>query len=210
MQQNPLIAILRCWKFFAEKFRCYTANIYLLKVNNKNSKKWCKICSKLTIKAPKRRQSRRSGVFIVNFEHISQLFSEFLLLTLNKLILNASRDIWVRLRLKKVKETGYHWVTNTQSSSIAPINYRKKFHFQKCFPKADLTAWNILLNVTYIPWKHQKLCRISGVSARYRNETLGRNGLECANLALSANFTGKHLCWSLFFRKLQTWRLQLY
>ena len=32
-------------------------------------------CTKLTIKTPERRQWRRSGVFIVNFEHISHLFS---------------------------------------------------------------------------------------------------------------------------------------
>ena len=31
----------------------------------------CEICSKLTIKTPERRQRRRSGVFIVNFEYIS-------------------------------------------------------------------------------------------------------------------------------------------
>ena len=40
-------------------------------------------CSKLTIKAPERRQWRGSGVFIVNFEHISHLVLVFLLLTLN-------------------------------------------------------------------------------------------------------------------------------
>ena len=33
----------------------------------------CEICSKLTIKPPKRRHWRRFGVFIVNFEHISHL-----------------------------------------------------------------------------------------------------------------------------------------
>ena len=33
------------------------------------------ICSKLTIKTPKRRHWRRFGVFIVNFEHISHLCS---------------------------------------------------------------------------------------------------------------------------------------
>ena len=43
-----------------------------------------KICSKLTIKKPERRQWSRSGVFIVNFEHISHLVLVFLLLTLNK------------------------------------------------------------------------------------------------------------------------------
>ena len=31
------------------------------------------ICSKFTIKRPERRQRRRSGVFIVNLEHMSQI-----------------------------------------------------------------------------------------------------------------------------------------
>ena len=35
----------------------------------------CEICSKLTIKLPKRRYWRRFGSFIVNFEHISHLCS---------------------------------------------------------------------------------------------------------------------------------------
>ena len=47
------------------------ANIYLSKVYNRIARKRCEICSKLTIKVPER---RHSGVFIVNFEHISHLF----------------------------------------------------------------------------------------------------------------------------------------
>ena len=35
----------------------------------------CEICSKLTIKTPKRRHWRRFGAFTVNFEHISHLCS---------------------------------------------------------------------------------------------------------------------------------------
>ena len=58
------------------------AGIYLLKVNNRNTRTRCEICSKSTIKTPER-QWRRSGVFTVNFEHISQLVLVFLLLTLN-------------------------------------------------------------------------------------------------------------------------------
>ena len=58
-------------------------SIYLLKVNNRNTRTRSEICSKLTIKTPERRQWRRSGVFIVNFEHISHLVLVFLLLTLN-------------------------------------------------------------------------------------------------------------------------------
>ena len=60
------------------------AGIYLLKVNNRNTRTRCEICSKLTINTPERRHCRRSGVFIVNFEHISHLVLVFLLLTLNK------------------------------------------------------------------------------------------------------------------------------
>ena len=59
------------------------AGIYLLKVNNRNSRTRCEICSKLTIKIPERRQWRRSGIFLVNFEHILHLVLVFLLLTLN-------------------------------------------------------------------------------------------------------------------------------
>ena len=55
----------------------FPANIYLLKVNNKDTRKGCN--NKNT-----RTTSRRSVVFIVNFEHISHLFLVFLLLTLHK------------------------------------------------------------------------------------------------------------------------------
>ena len=61
----------------------YLVGIYLLKVNNRNTRVRCGICSKLIIKTPERRHWYRSGVFIVNFEHISQLVLVFLLLTLN-------------------------------------------------------------------------------------------------------------------------------
>ena len=60
----------------------YSSNIlpasnYMFKVNNRNTRATCKICSKLTIKTPERGQGqwRRSGVFIVNIEHISHLSS---------------------------------------------------------------------------------------------------------------------------------------
>ena len=46
----------------------------MIKADNRNTRKMCEICSKLTIKTPERRQWHRSGVFIVNFEHISHLF----------------------------------------------------------------------------------------------------------------------------------------
>ena len=52
----------------------------MFKVNNRAARTRCEICSKLTIKTPE----RRSGVFIVNFEHISHRFLVFLLLTLSR------------------------------------------------------------------------------------------------------------------------------
>ena len=46
----------------------------MLKVNNK-TRSWCEICSKYTIKTPKRRQQRHSGVFLVNLEENFTTFS---------------------------------------------------------------------------------------------------------------------------------------
>ena len=47
-------------------FAC-ALKFYLFKANNRNTRKRCELCSKLTIKT---RHWRRSGIFIVNFEHI--------------------------------------------------------------------------------------------------------------------------------------------
>ena len=59
--------------------RLFPVGIYLLKVNNRNTRGRCEICSKLRIKTPERCHWRSSVVFIVNFEHISHL----VLVTLN-------------------------------------------------------------------------------------------------------------------------------
>ena len=75
---------------FYISFSCFTlieglypaGNYILTKANNRNTGTRCEICSKLTIKTPERRHWRRSGVFIVNFEHISHLVLVFILLTL--------------------------------------------------------------------------------------------------------------------------------
>ena len=57
----------------------FPTNIYLFKNNNRNTRKRCKICSKLTIKTP----LRHSGVFTANFKHIPDLLLKLLLLTLS-------------------------------------------------------------------------------------------------------------------------------
>ena len=70
------------WSFF-DISQIYPAGNYMFKVNNRNTRTRCDICSKLTIKIPERCHWGRSGIFIVNFEHISHLFVVFLLLTLS-------------------------------------------------------------------------------------------------------------------------------
>ena len=67
-----------------EIFDISPAGIYLFKVSNRNTRPMSEICSKLTIKTPKRRQWRRFGAFIVNFEQIAHIVLVFRLLTLNK------------------------------------------------------------------------------------------------------------------------------
>ena len=62
----------------------FPAGIYLLKVNNRNTRTRCEVCSKLIMKTPEWRQWGRSGVFIVNYEHISHLGLVFLSLTLSR------------------------------------------------------------------------------------------------------------------------------
>ena len=61
-----------------------SANIYLFKVNDRNTIKKCEICSKLTIKKNRMASMTSSGVFIVNFEDISDLSLKITLLTSNK------------------------------------------------------------------------------------------------------------------------------
>ena len=61
----------------------YPASNYMFKVSNRSTRTRYEICSKLTIKTPELRHKCRSGVFIVNFEHLSHLVLVVLLLALN-------------------------------------------------------------------------------------------------------------------------------
>ena len=74
------------WNVLSNHFtkHIYPVGIYMFKVNNRNTRTRYEICSKLTIKTPERCQWRRSGVFIVTFEHISHHVLMFLLLTLGR------------------------------------------------------------------------------------------------------------------------------
>ena len=78
--KTSIFSIFKCKHYF---YIYHPAGKYVFKVKNRNIRTRCEIYSKLTIKTPERRR-RRSGVFIVNFEHISRLVLMFLLLTLNR------------------------------------------------------------------------------------------------------------------------------
>ena len=81
-----------------------STGIYLLKVNNRSIRTRCEICSKLTIKTSER---RRSGVFIVNFEHISYLVLVFFIVNFE----HVTAD-WARSEITKLKRKDV--VTNVQ------------------------------------------------------------------------------------------------
>ena len=72
-------------KYHFLAFAQYPGGNYF-KVVNRNTRASCKVCSRLTIKTPEQRHWRCSGVFIVSFEHISQLALVLLLLILSKLM----------------------------------------------------------------------------------------------------------------------------
>ena len=97
------------------RFATFTNNpagIYLLKVNGRNTRTRCEICSKLTIKTLKRQQWTRSGVFTVNFEHISHLALVFLLLT------------WRRFGVFIVNFEHISNISNLRVFSLAMINIK--------------------------------------------------------------------------------------
>ena len=66
------------------KISTFPAGNNMFKVKNRNTRTRREICLKLTTKTPKRRHWCRSGIFIVNFEHISHFVLVFLLLGLSR------------------------------------------------------------------------------------------------------------------------------
>ena len=63
---------------FQDKKGYGPASNYHFKINNRCTGKWCEICPKLRTMTPERHQWIRFGVFIVNFENISHVFTCFL------------------------------------------------------------------------------------------------------------------------------------
>ena len=81
------------------------ASIYLLKVNNRDTKTRCEICSKLTIKTPERCNWRRSGVFTVDFEYISHLVLVDSIAKFEPVI--ADWEVYIMIMYKSHKVQGY-------------------------------------------------------------------------------------------------------
>ena len=79
-----LLVTLKRYLSLARGPGVFPSGNHMFKVSNRNTRARCEICLKLTIKTLERRQWCRSGVFIVNFKHISHLVLVFLLLTSSK------------------------------------------------------------------------------------------------------------------------------
>ena len=93
------------------------AGIYLLKVNNRNTRTRCKICSKLTIKTPKRRQQI---IYFRSFQMVSDCFSLFLTLVGSPLI-----QVW-RSFLRNTFNVHTH-AENTESKNTLQILQSAEF-----------------------------------------------------------------------------------
>ena len=93
--RNPLTSYL--WPNFPVSF-------YLFKVNNRNSRKRCEICSKLTTKIPKRRHRHRSSVFIFNVQQFLHHSLVFLLFTVSMYLFSGLIEV-------KIKSTD-DWLEN--------------------------------------------------------------------------------------------------
>ena len=81
----------------------YPANIYLFKVSNRSTWKRWELYLKLRVKTSEWRDWRRSGVFIVEFEHISHCFSSASIAEIEQV--NISSVSWC-----KRFRTGESWI----------------------------------------------------------------------------------------------------
>ena len=84
--------------------KSFQENKYIFKINNKNARKKCKICSKLTIKTLERHRWLRFGDFIVSFKYSLHIFLVFLLWTLNMYLLTVFSLFSMQLSNKETKK----------------------------------------------------------------------------------------------------------
>ena len=115
-------------------------------LTNRNTRTKFEICSKLTIKSPERRHLHRSGVFIVNFEHIPYLVLVFLLFILNM--------YWAF-----TKPQFECFTVKSNNRELILENYRMPFPFN--FPMSVLTQF-ISLDFFYALSENQRFPDFSG------------------------------------------------
>ena len=96
-RQNNYSTLARFW------LKAYSHYHLLARSQQYKLSKRCEICSKFTIKKPGRRQWRHSGVFVVNFKHISFTpfssvsIDHFEQVNINWVLLSTSADSQHRL-----------------------------------------------------------------------------------------------------------------
>ena len=132
-----------CSVFFVN-FNPFNSKQVHAQVNNRNTRKMCEICSNLTIKTPERRQWRNSSVFIINFEHNSQVFLVFLLLTLKMWMFvglgihfwfSALGKLWLIIFVPAVaKQLTYLWSVafHTETSHLIYSSDQITGFYSKC------------------------------------------------------------------------------
>ena len=74
----------------------------LIQGQQRKHQKMCGICLKLTIKTPEQCQWHRSGVFIINFQHISHIDLVFSMLNLDWCIPTGNKFNWHSLIIKLI------------------------------------------------------------------------------------------------------------
>ena len=126
-------------------------DIYLLKGNNRNTRTRCEICSKLTIKTPERCHWRRSGVSVANSEHISNLISVFLLLTLN-MLLSAGVLIWSTSEVERLSQQHNILVQFFIYSSVLPKTETFTYSRNLVF-RVSYLAFQISGVILHVIWK---------------------------------------------------------
>ena len=80
--ESEFVRIFEIWQFkvgfcfFKSQFSkyCMAEWVYMFKVNNRNGRAKCEVCSKLTITTPERRYWRRSGVLLLTLNIFHILF----------------------------------------------------------------------------------------------------------------------------------------
>ena len=115
------------------------ASKYMFKVNSRNTSERWEICSKLTIKTPKRHYRGLCGVFIFNFEHISHIFLVHLLLTLN-------RSLFAGLFCKTSLE-GQTLLFSEGDTGCSIADMHGNATYYKIVGKEYLFCWHLLKNL---------------------------------------------------------------